>query len=150
MSKPAKIVSGILVAISIAVIGFFALSRFWFWVAWEVLAAALVAVGCGGEWWLFIHPSSDDNSVAHRRRELQCISIVAIGVAMELLALFHAIPEAMRLEKDVAAANERTILVQSNNVSLSLRIEELRSTNLVLRTELAKLELKLKPSPHYS
>jgi len=130
-SKIPKIICGILATISIPVIGFILLPSFWFWVCWEIVAAGLVAVGCCGEWYMFFNPAKEGHESHHRRRELQFITAVAIGVFMEFLALGHAIPEVMRLEKDVAVSKERT--------------EQLVSKNLVLRSNVVALEIRLQP-----
>ena len=49
ISKIPKKTWYIIVAILLALAGFFALSRSWFWICWEGVAMALVAVGCIGE-----------------------------------------------------------------------------------------------------
>jgi hypothetical protein len=105
-SKIPKIISGILAIISIISIGFCVLPTALFWISWESLAAILVAFGCIGEWWLFIHPSAESNNTAHRRKELQYITAVAVGVTMEVFALAHAIPEALRLEREAQMAQK--------------------------------------------
>jgi hypothetical protein len=146
-SKIPKMICGILATISIVVIGFILLPSFWFWVCWEIAAAGLVAVGCGGEWYMFLNPAKDGHETPHRRRELQFITAVAIGVIMEFFALGHAIPEAMRLEKEAAdarresgdaikqaglaheraaRAEERTANTESTNLMLSIQLETLR------------------------
>src|SRR5437867_1852433 len=93
-SKIPKIISGILATISLAVTGFVLLPSFWFWVCWEIAAAGLVALGCIGEWYMFCNPAKEGHELHHRRREMQFITAVAIGVFMEFLALGHVIPEA--------------------------------------------------------
>ena len=127
----AKIICGIIATISIAVLGFFMLPSLWFWISWEVLAAGLVAVGCASEWYLFLKPSKEGDEahkLHHRRRELQSVTAVAIGVLMEFLALSHAIPEAIRLEKNVSDANTR--------------VEELRQENDLLEAEIQPRRIK--------
>lgn len=118
---------GILATISIVVLGFSILPSVWFWVCWEVVAAGFVAFGCFGEWYLFKTPAKPGHQEKHRRRELQFILLVAIGVTMELMGLAHAIPEAMRLERDVAEAKHQT--------------EELRKSNLALEAIIAPRSL---------
>lgn len=65
----------------------------------------MVAIGCFGEWYLFKYPATLGHETQHRARELLLIMLVAVGVTMEFLALTHTIPEAIRLEKDVAKAD---------------------------------------------
>lgn len=65
-------------------------------------------------------PGHEDH---HRHRELQFILAVAIGVTMELIGLGHAIPEAIKLEGTV---------------------ETLSAENLVLRPNVAVVEIKAK------
>src|SRR6266481_3508304 len=105
-SNTAKIICGILATISIVGVGFVLYPSFWFWVCWEIVAAGLVSVGCGGEWFMFQNPAKEGMELQHRRREMQFITSVAIGVFMEFFALGHAIPEAMRLEKEASDAHE--------------------------------------------
>src|SRR5437879_5309371 len=90
-SKITRMIWGILATTSIAVVAFLVHPRLWFWVSWEVFAAALVAIGCIGEWYLFGNPATVGHEAKHDRRELQFISAVSIGVTMELFALAHAI-----------------------------------------------------------
>lgn len=167
-STSPKIICGIIATISIAVLGFLMLSSSWFWISWEVVAAGLVAIGCAGEWYLFLNPAKDGHELHHRRRELQFVTAVALGVLMEFFALSHAIPEAIRLEKDVSEANVKVEQLRSDNASLfaigqrakeaaskaeeaaenakkdrlsvEKQVEEFRQTNLVLEAKL--LELK--------
>lgn len=122
ISRIPKTIWGILAAISTAVFGFILLSSVWFWICWEVVASALVAIGCFGEWYLFKTPATPSDEDCHRGKELHFILVVAIGVAMELIGLSRSIPEAIRLEGDVAKAN--------------LHIEELRQENLKLYAQI--------------
>ncbi|MGD0252432.1 MAG: hypothetical protein ABSC01_07010 [Verrucomicrobiota bacterium] len=131
-AKNAKIACGIIATISVILIGHFLLSSFWFWTSLEITAGALVAGGCWGEWYLFNNPPDEGDALhksRHRRKELQCIIAVAIGVSVEFLALFHAIPQGARLEKDVAE-------IGRTNEQLSLQVELLRSNNIVLATKI--------------
>ena len=105
---------GILTTILIVVVGRLVLRPIWFWVSWEILAAGLVALGCAGEWYLFKNPAKRGQAPEHRRRELQFITAVAVGVCMEFFALAHAIPEAIRLEKqveDIRADNSKLFTI---------------------------------------
>src|ERR1700690_2093630 len=87
--KIPKIICGIIATISIVGVCFFEFSSFWFWTSWEIIAAALVAIGCIGEWIMFLKPAKKGGESDHRHRELQFITAVAIGVAMEFFALSH-------------------------------------------------------------
>jgi len=131
-----KFATSLGLAIIIAAVLSFKLSSFWFWTCWEVLAAGAVAIGCFGEWYMFLHPAKKGHEFPHRRRELQFITAVAIGVAMEFFALFHAIPEGARLERGVAEANERT----STN---ELHVAELTHSNLMLQSSLDETKTEL-------
>jgi hypothetical protein len=117
---------------AIAVIGYFSLSPFWFWICWVFVGAGLVAIGCIGEWYLFINPAPESDECLkshHRRREFQFITAVAIGVTMDFIGLFHEIPEAVRLEKDV--------------VEIGTTNAQLVADNLVSRSNVAALELRV-------
>lgn len=105
-SNTAKIISGILATISIAVIARIVLPAVWFWIGFEVFAALLVAVGCGGEWYLHHHPAGRKKveKEEHHKLESRFIAAVAVGVFMEFFSLGHAIPEAIKLEKEAADA----------------------------------------------
>lgn len=144
-----KMISGILAAILIAVVLYASLPSIWFWIVFEVFAALLVAIGCSGEWYLHHHPAGRKKveKEEHHKLESRFIAAVVIGVFMEFFALGHAIPEAIRLEKDVASANERAsanesqVAVLSNEtVNLSIKLEGAKSNNLVLRTNVTALE----------
>ncbi len=129
-----KIVCGIIATISIVVIGVFSLSPFWFWTSLEIVAGLLVAGGCWGEWYLFKNPADEGDESAkhlHHSREVRCIIAVAIGVTVEFVALAHSIPEAVQLEKDVAQ-------IGSTNAQLV-------ADNLMLRSNVVALELKMQP-----
>ena len=137
--KIPKTIWAILATISISVVGFFVLPSFWFWVCWEILSLGLVAIGCAGEWYLFLKPAKESHESHHRRRELQFITAVAVGVWMEFLALAHAIPETMRLEKDVALANERASTNELAAKQLEMQFTE-------TKTKLANAEARLNES----
>jgi len=123
--KIPKAIWAIIVTISITVFCFFALPSFWFWTCWEILAAGMVAVGCGGEWYLFLNPAKEGQERAHRRRELQFITGIALGVAMEFLALAHVIPEAVRLENKVEETRNQASLTESKNLALRTNVASL-------------------------
>jgi hypothetical protein len=120
----------VVATISITVFGRLVLSPFWFWVYWEVFASALVAIGCGGEWYLFINPAKEGHEAQHRRKEFQFITAVAIGVFMEFLALGHAIPEALRLEKQVEG-------LRKENFILEAKLEQLQRGKLPVNREIS-------------
>jgi hypothetical protein len=126
----AKIASGTLAAISIGVIARIVTPAVWFWICFEILAALLVAIGCAGELWLHNLPVGKKKveKDEHHKAESRFIFSVAAGVFMEFLALGHAIPEAVKLEHDVASANERAALVESNNIALVAEIQPRRIT----------------------
>ena len=125
-----KIICITIAAVLIAVIGYFSGPSFWFWICWVFGGAGLVAIGCVGEWALFIKllPEDSDDQLKshHRRRELQFITAVAIGVTMDFIGLFHEIPQALQLEKEV-------VLIGSTNAQLV-------AGNLVLRSNVVSLE----------
>src|SRR5947207_16024411 len=93
ISKIPKTIWGIMAAILAVISGWVLLSSLWFWICWEISAAALVAIGCFGEWYLFKTIPKPEEELHHRKRELQFILVVAIGVAMELMALPNSIQE---------------------------------------------------------
>lgn len=136
--KIPKTILGIVAAVSAAIVGFIFLPAIWFWICWEVVAAALVAIGCFGEWYLFKTPTMAGEEARHRRRELQFIFMVAIGVTMELFALAHAIPETLQLERDVAEANKRAAKAQE---AASLANERAA----VAEKQLAEIKIKALP-----
>ena len=145
-----KMACGLIATFSVVVFGFILLSPFWFWTCLEIISGLLVAVGCWGEWYLFKNPADEGNERAkllHHRREVLCIIMVAVGVTLEFAALTHSIPEAIRLEKDVAEIGTTNAqLVASNLVNLAA-IEMVRSNNNVLAERLddsikARLEIE--------
>lgn len=123
-SKIPKIICGVFATISIAVLAFLALPSLWFWVCWEIIAAALVAVGCGGEWYLFQNAAKEGHESLRRRRELQFIAVVAIGVTLEFIALIHAIPEALRREREIRQLESNNLVLRSNVVTLELMLQD--------------------------
>lgn len=127
----------IIATISIAAIGYVSLSAFWFWICWVFVGAGLVATGCFGELYLFANPAEKGHESHHRWRELQFIAAVSIGVTMDFIGLFHDIPEAIRLEKDVATAYERA----STN---ALQVEGLKLEASNAQLETARLERQIK------
>lgn len=124
-SKLPKMISGILAAILIAIVSYLLLPPVWFWIGFEVVAALLVAVGCVGEWYLFHHPAGREKreKEQHRKFEARFILAVAAGVTMEFFALAHAIPEAIRLELQVAQLNKETETLRIENHKLELIIK---------------------------
>jgi hypothetical protein len=46
-----KLIFGFFVAVCLVAVLFIFLTSFWFWVVFEIIAALLVPIGCGGEWW---------------------------------------------------------------------------------------------------
>jgi hypothetical protein len=137
-SKIAKIISGILATISIAVIARIIVPVIWFWIGFEVLAALLVAVGCAGEWYLHHHPSGRKKKEKdeHHKIESRFIAAVVIGVFMEFLALAHAIPAAVQLEKDVVEIGTTNGWLVASNLVVEGRVEELRKSNDALEAKL--------------
>jgi hypothetical protein len=167
-SNAAKIISGILATISIVVIARIIVPAIWFWIGFEVVATLLVTIGCGGEWYLHHHPAGRKKveKQEHHKIESRFIAAVAVGVFMELVFLGHAIPEAIKLENEVASANERaytnelqvlslrTNLAGLNKATLELAHQYDLSTNALAEaesrlvqahSEAAELEYKLKP-----
>jgi len=134
-----KMISGIIATISIIVIGAFAFSSFWFWTSLEIIAGLMVAVGCWGEWNLFKNPAQGGHESAHRRKELQYILAVAIGVTIEFCALLHSIPEAIRLEQNVVDIGTTNAWLVATNVGLEIQLNE-------TKTELANAERLLNES----
>jgi uncharacterized protein YacL (UPF0231 family) len=153
---PAKIISGIVVTISLMVGAFVLVPSFWFWASFELLAALLVAYGCIGEWYLHHHPAgrAKRDKDAHHKQEARYIFAVAIGVAMEFFIVAHSIQEGVKMEVAVAdaneragkaehesaQANERAAKFDADRVMVEKQAEEIRSTNLLLQTQLSKLE----------
>jgi len=129
-------ICGIIIAILIVVFVFLKISgSVWFWNSWEIFASLLVAIGCLGEWYLFKKTPQNGLESHHRKIELLCLYAVAIGVTLEFLGLFHAIPEAVRLEKDVAQIGTTNAHLVTSNLLLSWQVEQLRSNNFVLQKE---------------
>lgn len=99
------------------------LPSFWFWVSWEVIAGAMVAIGCGFEWYLLGHEPEDgmDSLIKqrHRKKEMQFALLVAMGVTMEFIALAHTVPEGLKLEERVNIAEERAADADSNRLVLA-------------------------------
>ena len=133
-NNTAKIISGILATISIVVIARIVFPAIWFWIGFEVSAALLVAIGYAGEWYLHHHPAGRKKveKEEHHKLESRFIAAVVIGVFMEFLALGHAIPEAVRLEKNVASANERASTNELQVLELKTNLAELNKATLEL------------------
>lgn len=102
------------------------------WARAEIGAAILVAVGCVGEmYWLFKKGPSKEAWLKHEeferkktQRERLFAFIVAFGVSVEVVTLIHSLKE---------------------SGELNLQVQSLVSTNLVLRSNVAALEIKLQP-----
>ena len=123
-NKIPKIASGIAATILCIALGWLFLPKFWFWVSLEIIAALLVAIGCSGEWWLHHHPAGREKKKKdeHHKLESRFIAMVSLGVIMEFFALGHSIKEGKELEENLG---------------------QLESTNLVLRANVAALELQV-------
>ena len=125
----------IIVAILLALAGFFALSRSWFWICWEGVAMALVAVGCIGEFAMLRRIPAPGHEESHRQRELWWVMRVAIGVTMELFSFPRTISEWWEMEEGIANANA---LSSSNAV----QVAKLTSTNLLIQKSTLELAHK--------
>jgi len=153
-SKRNKSISGIVIAISLMVLGWLALPSFWFWVCWEIIAGVCVTRGCIAEWHLLRFPAKPGFKAEHRASELRAILAVSIGVTMELIGVGHSVKEGARLEALASQANEQVAILSNqtaqlvqSNLSASLQIEELRSNNLVLEKQL--LDIRRRASPRF-
>jgi hypothetical protein len=102
MSSAMKAVCAVTPIILIAAVGFI-FPGVWFWISWEIVGAVLVAVGCVGEW-VLLYKNED---ARHNWLEKKFAIVVAVGVTMDAIGLFHAIPEAIRLENAVADAHAK-------------------------------------------
>jgi hypothetical protein len=124
-SKIPKIISGILAIILIVWFGYALLPPVRFWIGFEFAAAVLVAVGCVGELYLFHIPSGrlKREKDKHHHLESRFILAVAVGVTMELFALTHALPEAIRLENTVALTESNNLVLRSNVAALELQVQ---------------------------
>jgi len=148
MSKNTKVLSAIAATILTVLVAYCFLPTLWFWISWEIIGAILVAIGCVGEWHLVMkHVPAHDPDPNHHRREVQFVTLVAIGVTMEFLGLMHTIPEALKLERDVANAVERTSVIESNNLVLksnvaALEIELMETSNNVTKIDPINLPIK--------
>jgi len=121
----AKIISGIVVIISLIAVAFASVPSFWFWASLELLAALLVAYGCIGEWYLHHHPSgrAKREKDAHHKQESRYIFSVALGVAMEFFIVAHSIQEGVRRACKLLSVNSS----QSNPWSGAERSEAKRN-----------------------
>lgn len=137
-SKIQKMIPGIVVTLICISVVFLFLPSFWFWVGFEVVAALLVAIGCGGEWYLHHHPAGRKKveKDKHHNFESWYIAAVSVGVFMELFALGHSIREGVVLEKDVAIAKS---LTSSNEVKIAALTQE----NLSLQANVNATALEL-------
>ncbi|HZR18429.1 MAG TPA: hypothetical protein VFE51_14140 [Verrucomicrobiae bacterium] len=139
-----KIVSVIFTPIASLFIVWLFVPSFWFWTGFEFIAAALVVIGCGGEWYLHHHPAGKKKTERdeHHKLESRFIASVVAGVFMELFALGHTIREGVNLEGKVAKANEQVAVLTNETFRLSLSLEDAKSNNLVLRSNVVALEVR--------
>lgn len=134
----AKMVCVILYAIVAAITSVWVFSFFFgFWHSFEFVSATCVAFGCVGEWWLFLNPSPTENKrlpeyQKYRIKELLCITLVAIGVTLELVALNHTMRESDTQAGEIASLTNET-------VRLSINLEGEKSKNLALASQVAGL-----------
>jgi hypothetical protein len=137
-NKIPKIISGIVCAISLIALGWLFLPLFWFWVSLEIVAAALVAIGCSGEWWLHHHPAGREKIERdeHLKLESRFIAMVSYGVIIELFALGHSIKEGKQLEDKVESGKVLVAAIGMTNAQLV-------TDNLVLRSNVVALELQV-------
>ena len=144
-SRTPKIISGIIATISCISLAFFFLTEFWFWVSFELSAAAIVTIGCGGEWWLHHHPAGRKKKERdlHHSIESKFIGMVVIGLIMEFASLGHSIREGYKLEEKVSAANERTANTESNNAVLTGKVIELAHQYDLSTNALAEANVRL-------
>jgi hypothetical protein len=145
-----KIISRIVAAILIAVILYALLPSVWFWIGFEVIAALLVATGCGGEWYLHHHPAGRKKveKEEHHKLESRFIAAVVIGVFMEFFSLAHAIPETVKLEKDVASANEAASQANALAAQSELKLKQLTTDRTITDQQQNEIVAFLKGEPH--
>ena len=124
-----RIISGIAITTSLVAVLWIFLSSFWFWASLETAAALLVAVGCGGEWWLHHHPAGRAKKAKDQYHliESRFIAMVSIGVVMEFFVAGHQIREGAQLEQTNLAMT--TNLADLNNKTLELAHKYDESTN---------------------
>lgn len=140
----AKMVCVILYAIVAAVVSVWILSFFFgFWHSFEFVAAVCVAIGCMGELLLFINPPPTENKKSpeykrHRLKELLCISLVAIGVTLELVALNHNMRESDMQSAEIASLTNETVRV-------SLQLEETKLQLVGANIKLAAIKSAIPP-----
>ena len=126
--------------------------------SFEMLAAALVAIGCVGELVLLFQktPLSEEELRRFEKkkhfRERGFVCMVAIGVTMELICLPMGLIDVATLHKQTTALestnNSMSLKIEdarSNNLVLEHHVELLRSNNLALETNVLSLRLRLKP-----
>jgi hypothetical protein len=124
-----------IVIISIALLaslGWF-LKSDWFWFSWDIVGAVLVAAGCIAEWML-LYQEEPEHSDRNKLLEKAWALVVAAGVTMDVFGLIYGIPEAIRLEshvEDLRSANSamNTNLAALNNKTLELAHQYDLSTN---------------------
>jgi cell division protein FtsW (lipid II flippase) len=100
------------------------LPRIWFWLSWEVIAAGLVAFGCFGEWRIVRLPPEEEHKPENRSREKKYVLCVAVGVSMEFFALTHAIPEALKLSREVESIRLENSQLKAKLQPRSITIEQ--------------------------
>lgn len=142
MAKIPRMIWGIIIATFIAVVGYFSLSAFWFWVSLEIIAALLVAIGCSGEWWLHHHPAGrrKKEKDEHHKLESRFIAMVSLGVIMEIFALGHSIREGVKLENEVSEAKEHVAMLESNNLVLRSNVAALELQVMEAKTNIAQID----------
>jgi hypothetical protein len=116
--------TGVAAIAVVATIFLWRLSPQWFWVGWEIVAGAMLSVGCIGEWILISRekPKTPEEELKHRREKV-CTILVTAGVALEFLALFHTIPEGIKLERDIVAIEQKNLILRTNLVALEEKLQ---------------------------
>jgi hypothetical protein len=130
-----EICFGIGSLIFIIFVGAIFLSKFWFWVSFEMVSAFFVAFGCGGEWWLHHHPAGrkKNEKDGYHRVEARFIALVAVGVIMEPFGLGHSLVEGVQLQKDVETEKVLVKAIGTTNAQLV-------ASNLESEKELLELQ----------
>jgi hypothetical protein len=127
-----------------------------FWSYCATFGFILVILGCiieGVE-----HFVKFKRSESHKRKGIEKLGwlILVGGLAMEFLGDKRArritdrenrrlTVEAAQALKDAGKANERSRLLESTNIILGTKLEELRSTNLMLQADVLKLKAEAQP-----
>jgi hypothetical protein len=126
----------------LASLGWF-LKSDWFWFAWDIVGAVLVASGCIAEW-ILLYNEAPEHSDRNKLPEKAWALVVAAGVTMDVFGLIYGIPEAIRLGQNVAGTQMTNSWLVASNVSAARQIEGLRSNNLSMQKELLALTEKTK------